>query len=84
MTRAVFEKWLVWATTKFDQKHISNDLKMQIGKNAGRFGFAPNDMVSRQDVRDRLQKQMDVIFTSLSAADAERLAAAIHPIWFPA
>jgi hypothetical protein len=82
-SRELYERWIAWAAKKMKAQNAADDLMMQIGNTSGKYGFAPSDMVSRQDVRERLQKQIDIIISTLSSADAERLIAALHPVWFP-
>jgi len=79
-SREVYEKWLDWAEKQVGVKKPDPDLMIQIGKTSGRFGFPAEDSVSRQYVRELLQKQIDVILATLPANDAERLIAALHPV----
>lgn len=54
---------------------------LSIGKTAGRFGFPLEDMVSRQWVREQLQKQVEVLTNIFPPAEAERALAALSNLW---
>jgi hypothetical protein len=86
-SRAVYEKWLDWAdkvvTSKLDEKPnaISDETMMQIGNTVGRYGFPPSDSVSLDEIRERLARQLEAIGATLPASDAEKVIAAIRPVW---
>lgn len=93
-SRDVYDRWLTWAEQQTEVKEACKacgrsaqdpapDVMNQIGKTAGRFGFPSEDMVSRQFVRERLQKQIEVLLAALDSNNAERAINAIQPVWFP-
>lgn len=73
-----------WARQQLANPNAKDEVLNYIGQITGKYGFPAADMVSRQYVRELLQRQVDVIMTTLPDADAQRVLGAIEPIWFPA
>lgn len=62
-------------------KAPDEDAVLSIGKTAGRFGLGHDDMVSRQAIREVLQKQVEILTNILPASEAERVLSALSPLW---
>ena len=86
-SRDVYARWVEWAekavAAKLDEKDdaVTDEIMMQIGNTVGRYGLGDAAKIDADEVRARLQKQIDDIVAALPAADAERVLGVIRPAW---
>ena len=95
-SRATYEQWLDWAdivvagklaainaptTAKPKSTVIDDETMLQIGKTVARYSFPPNDSISLDEIRERLARQLEAIGATLPPNEAEKVIAAIRPVW---